>query len=201
MIAPYLVPLFIESLSEKYPELQVEIVETGIREMALHLENEELDGGIAIHPFDKEGFYEEVLFDEKFVLYVGSDHPLSKQKVVSWNEIPFGDLILQEDLQAHFLRPSSKKNDQSNLSRKIRNIHIQSGSFETIRKIIDRNGGLTLLPQLSTLYMGARRLKMIRPLENPVISRKIVLVTPRGFEKNRITKVIRSEILNNLPAQ
>lgn len=201
MIAPYLVPLFIEPLSEKYPELQVEIVETGIRGMALHLENEELDGGIAIHPFDKEGFYEEVLFDEKFVLYVGSDHPLSKQKVVSWNEIPFGDLILQEDLQAHFLRPASKKNDQSNLSRKIRNIHIQSGSFETIRKIIDRNGGLTLLPQLSTLYMGARRLKMIRPLVDPVISRKIVLVTPRGFEKNRITKVIRSEILNNLPAQ
>jgi DNA-binding transcriptional LysR family regulator len=84
---------------------------------------------------------------------------------------------------------------------KIPNVRFQSGSLETIRKIIDRNGGMTLLPQLSTLYMGARRLKMVRQLTNPVITRTIILVTPRGFEKNRITKVIRGEIIKNLPVQ
>lgn len=201
MIAPYLVPLFVNSLSKKYPDLQMEIVEMDAKDMAIHLESETLDGGIAIRPFCKEGFYEEVLFEEKFVLYLGLDHPLSKRQEVSWDEIPEDDLILQEDLRDHFLQPAHDGNHPVMLSGRIRNIHFQSGSLETIRKIIDRNGGITLLPKLSTLYMGARRLKMVRPLINPVLTRTIILVTPRGFEKNRITKVIKNEILKSLPPQ
>lgn len=200
IIAPYLLPLFVNSLSKKYPDLQVEIIEMGVKEMVLGLENEELDGGIAIYPFDKAGFYEEVLFDEKFVIYISLDHPLAAKKEISWNDISPEDLILQEDLHNHFLSPDHSEQSKF-IAGKISNIHFLSGSFETIRKIIELHGGMTLLPQLSTIYMGARRLKMVRPLIHPTISRKIILVTPRGFEKNRITKVIKKEILKNLPSQ
>lgn len=201
MIAPYLIPLFVNPLSEKYPELQMEILELGAKDMAQHLEDGDLDGGIAIDPFYKEGFYEEILFEEKFVLYIGLDHPLAQKDKISWNEIPAGDLILQEGLRDHFLANEQTKKHAEIFKGKIPNVRFQSGSLETIRKIIDRNGGMTLLPQLSTLYMGARRLKMVRQLTNPVITRTIILVTPRGFEKNRITKVIRGEIIKNLPVQ
>jgi len=201
MIAPYLIPLFVNPLSEKYPELQMEILELGAKDMAQHLEDGDLDGGIAIHPFYKEGFYEEILFEEKFVLYIGLDHPLAQKDKISWNEIPAGDLILQEGLRDHFLANEQTKKHADIFKGNIPNVRFQSGSLETIRKIIDRNGGMTLLPQLSTLYMGARRLKMVRQLTNPVITRTIILVTPRGFEKNRITKVIRGEIIKNLPVQ
>ncbi|MBN9350931.1 MAG: LysR family transcriptional regulator [Chitinophagaceae bacterium] len=199
-LAPYLVPLFVNSLSEKYPDLQTGIIEMGIKEMAQSLQNEELDGGIAIKPFLKEGFYEDVLFEEKFVIYIGLNHPLAARSEIAWNDIHTEDLILQEDLRDHFLQPDYERKESVILPIKIPNIRFQSGSLETIRKIIDLNGGMTLLPQLSTLYMGARRLKMVRPLIHPVVSRTIILVTPRGFEKNRITKVIKREIINSLPS-
>lgn len=201
MIAPYLVPLFVNSLSKKYPDLQMEIIETGAKEMTQLLESESIDGGIAIRPFSKEEFYEDVLFEEKFVLYIGLDHPLAQKKEISWSEIPPDDLILQEGLRNYFPGADLSAKHEKILTGKIPNVRFQSGSLETIRKIIDRNGGMTLLPQLSTLYMGARRLKMVRPLINPVICRTIILVTPRGFEKNRITKVIKQEIVRNLPVQ
>ena len=84
---------------------------------------------------------------------------------------------------------------------KIKNVAFENGSLETIRKIIDRNGGLTLIPHLATLYMGERRLKMVRKIESPTLTRTIIFVTPRGFEKNRMTKVIKKEIVANLPKE
>ncbi|MCO5287657.1 MAG: LysR substrate-binding domain-containing protein [Chitinophagaceae bacterium] len=201
ILAPYLLPLFIKSLGEKYPELNVEILELTSREMITHFEQGDLDGAIALSPFDKDGYYEAPLFEEDFVLYMSSQHPLSARSVIKWKEIPFKELILHDTFK-HFLSSSSVIHGRSLLSPStLGNITYHSGSLETIRKIIDRNGGITLLPRLATIYMGERRLKMVRPITDPVLNRTITLVTPRGFEKNRITKVIRNEIISGLPKE
>lgn len=199
MLAPYLLPLFIRSLGKKYPELKVEVFELSAREMVTHFEEDELDGAITIAPFVKEGYYEEPLFEEDFVLYVSSKHPLSAKAEVNWSDIPLNELILHEEFKNYLLSSSEINNKPSLSIQKLNNINYQSGSLETIRKIIDRNSGLTLLPQLACLYMGDRRLEMVRPITDPVLSRMITFVTPRGFEKNRITKVIKEEILAGLP--
>ena len=166
--------------------------------MVDHFEREELDGAITVVPFIKEGFYEDTLFEEDFVLYVGSEHPLSKKEKVSWAEIPPEELILHEGFNS-YMHISDDIESQTNLSYKnLSNINYRGGSLETIRKIIDRNGGLTHLPKLSCIYMGERRLQMVRPIINPILKRTIGLVTSRGFEKNRMTKVIKDEIVKGL---
>lgn len=194
MLAPYLLPLFIRSLGKRYPELNVEVVELSPREMAHHFEQNELDGAITIAPFLKEGYYEAPLYEEDFVLYINPQHPLSKKKELSWSDIPLNQLVLHEAFESYLLSSEEIKNKTKNFD----NINYQSGSLETIRKIIERNGGLTLLPKLACIYMGGRRLKMVRPIINPVLKREVIFVTPRGFEKNRITKVIKKEILFGL---
>jgi LysR family transcriptional regulator, hydrogen peroxide-inducible genes activator len=83
----------------------------------------------------------------------------------------------------------------------LKNLAFENGSLETIRKFIDRNGGLTLLPHLATLYMGERRLKMVREIVSPVLTRTIIFVTPRGFEKNRNIKAIKKEIIAGIPKE
>lgn len=199
-LAPYLLPLFTRRLSEKYPLLNLKIIEANQKEIEEYFKNEELDAALTIAPFFKSGFYEDKLFEEEFVLYLNELHPLAKKKVVKWNDIPTNELILQEEIKSFLLHedavqllPVSEKN--------VRNIAFENGSLETIRKIIDVNGGLTLLPHLSTLYMGQRRLKMVREIVSPRLTRTIVLVTPRGFEKTRIIKAVRKEIMAGLPKQ
>lgn len=198
-LAPYLLPLFINSLSKKYPELNLQILEFTSEEMLTHFEKGDLHGAITIAPFIKEGFYEEFLFEEKFNLYVGTQHPLAKKKKVRWSEVPLDELLLHDSFKRFLLSSDELKTRVEGSTHSLSNIDYQSGSLETIRKIIDRNGGLTLLPSLSSLYMGNRRLKMVRPIIEPVLTRKVCLVTPRGFEKKRITKVIKKEILQDLP--
>ena len=198
-LAPYLLPLFTQQLSEKYPLLNLKIFELGAKEMEAYFEDEKLDGALSLSPFIKKGFYEESLFDERFVLYVNSKHKLAQQAVVKWEDIPIDELILQEDIKDSLL---SKDSSQINVPvKKLKNLAFENGSLETIRKIIDRNGGLTLLPHLATLYMGERRLNMVREIVSPVLTRTIIFVTPRGFEKNRNIKAIKKEIIAGIPKE
>ncbi len=200
-LAPYIIPLFTRQLSLKYPELNLKIFETGPKEMIENFENESLDGAITIAPFLKKGYYEDKLFEERFVLYVNLKNKIFDSEKIKWNDIPLDELILQEDTREFLLNKDSQKKDLPITVSKLKNIAFENGSLETIRKIIDRNGGLTLIPHLATLYMGERRLKMVREIESPTLARTIIFVTPRGFEKNRMTKVIKKEIIANLPKE
>ncbi len=199
LLAPYLLPLFITNLSKKYKDLNIEILELSQKGMLRRFENEQLDSAIIIAPFIKSGFYENPLFKEDFVLYLNENNFLLEKEEVEWNSIPSGELILHETFRTHLLR--SGEFLKSGNSDALRNTNYQNGSLETIRKIIDRNGGITLLPELSTLYMGARRLKLVRKIVNPVPSQMISLTSPRGFEKRRVTKVIKQEILESSPGK
>lgn len=200
-LSPYIIPLFTRQLSEKYPELILKIFETGTKEMIENFENESLDGAITIAPFLKKGFYEDKLFEERFVLYINSKNKIFDSQKINWNDIPLDELILLEDIREFLINKDTRQKDLPITVSKIKNIAFENGSLETIRKIIDRNGGLTLIPHLATLYMGERRLKMVREIESPTLTRTIIFVTPRGFEKNRMTKVIKKEIIANLPKE
>lgn len=198
-LAPYLIPLFTDRINKKYPELNLNIFEMGIAEMVERFENDSLDGAISIAPFRKEGFYETSLFEEEFVLYVGRNHRLFDLSSINWSDIPSNELILPEGMKSYFLeqKPNILHPEVSEKSLQI--IGYQNASLETIRKIIDRNGGLTLIPQLACLYMGERRLEMVRAIKEPVLSRTINFVAPRGFQKTRLSKVILSEIIKSIP--
>ncbi len=197
-LAPYLLPLFGHKIAQKYPGLQLSLLEAKPSEMENPGGNP-LDALISIAPF-AEGFYETPLFEEEFLLYVSPGHPLFEKQVVEWQEIPFEDLLLQEDLRMHFSRslPASTSHETTN---HFHNLSCQNCSIDTILKIIDRNGGLTLLPQLACLYMGQRRLQMLRHIASPVPGRTISFITPRGFQKNRLSKVIIQEIIKNIPSE
>lgn len=196
-LAPYLIPLFIDRINKKYPELNLDIFEMGTSEMLENFERDALDGAISIAPFQKEGFYETPLFEEEFVLYVGRNHKLSEVSSINWADIPLNELLLPEGMKSYFLeqKPTLKLHSVSD-----KTISYQNASLETIRKIIDRNGGLTLIPQLACLYMGERRLEMVRSLKDPILSRTINFVAPRGFQKIRLSKVILKEIIASIPA-
>ena len=201
ILAPYLLPLFSQALNKKYPQLDLSIQELNPLEMEEAFEAGILDGAIGIAPFHKEGFYETPLFEEEFVLYISESHYLASYPEVKWEDIPLDELLLQEDMKTWFC-PKQLGLDQHCLAEKnFRSQHFLNGSLETIRKIIDRNGGLTLVPQLACLYMSERRMKMVHPIAYPGLSRSISFVSPRGFHKNRISKVILQEIKASIPIQ
>ena len=199
-VAPYLLPLFAQQITAKYADLHLMISEMGPVELANSLENEEIDGAIALAPFEREGFYETTLFDEEFVLYIGKEHSLSQKQVLTWADIPLEELILQEDMKSHFMSNEMIALIKEKEGQGLHKVNFLNGSLETIRKIIDHSGGLTLIPHLACLYMGDRRLQMVKRISAPTLCRKILFITPRGFEKTRISKVLREEIITSVPS-
>lgn len=195
-LAPYLLPLLAQKLNDRYPRLELIIEEAENEVLTKKLSDNALDAVIGMAPFQKEGFYETKLFQEEFALYLHENHPLAGLPEIHWKDIPQEELILHKDLQSHFC--GNRLGDQAcKIGAKH---HISGNSLETIRKIVDRSGGMTIIPELASLYMGERRKKMLRTIKDPSFVKTISLVAPRGFEKKRILKVLRREIRNSVPS-
>src|SRR5699024_8633904 len=102
-LAPYLLPLFTTTLSNKYPQLNLKISEIGEKEVGDAFEEIRLGASLTIGPFFRPGLYEDAFFTEYFVLYLNEKHPLSTKEVVDWGEIPLEELILQKDIQSFLI--------------------------------------------------------------------------------------------------
>ena len=64
-----------------------------------------------------------------------------------------------------------------------RAVRFESGSLETLRRMADRTGGVTLLTELSTLYLTGDEAARVRPLTAPVPRREVRLLTVRAHLK------------------
>lgn len=196
-LAPYLLPLFLAGFVRRYPQLLVEVKEMNIKQLEAHLRRESIDLGITISPFEAEGFYEHPLFEEPFLAYIHKDHPLMDQEEITFEDICGDDLLLTRDISDNLLN-RDRFSEEFYKEDRLPNLNYQSGSLETMRKIVELDGGVTLLPELAVRFMGDRRRKMIRVLQDPP-TRTVSMVMPRGFEKKRILKALKENIMAHIP--
>jgi len=79
------------------------------------------------------------------------------------------------------------------------NFEYEAGSVETLRRMVEMNDGITILPELSTMDMEPKQLELIRNFKSPAPVREISIVTHRDFVKKRLIDILRKSILASLP--
>ncbi|HEY8402253.1 MAG TPA: LysR substrate-binding domain-containing protein, partial [Cytophagaceae bacterium] len=77
----------------------------------------------------------------------------------------------------------------------------ESGSLETIKKLVETEGGFTLLPELATRDMEASKRNQVKEFSDPAPIREVSLVYARNFAKKRVIEVMKKEIAEALPEQ
>ena len=77
--------------------------------------------------------------------------------------------------------------------------HHNTGSVETLKRMVDLNAGITILPELSLLDFTAEQRKRIIRFQDPVPAREISLVTHRSFIKRGIINSLKEKILGAVP--
>ena len=82
-------------------------------------------------------------------------------------------------------------------STKKKHIHFQSGSIETLKKMVDRYGGFTLIPEMA--YTQHKTGKVVH-FSEPKPIREVSIVVTRGFVKEGLINAIRKEILKIIPS-
>ncbi|MBL7544858.1 MAG: LysR family transcriptional regulator [Bdellovibrionaceae bacterium] len=195
-IAPYLLPLMLPVLEKNFPELKLKILELQTSRIVDQLNSDEIDVGILATPLNLSKVIEIPLFYEPFLVLSKKDHALSKLKKVKYAHLTNEDVWLLEE--GHCLRnqvvdicslKSSKKSK--------RNFQFESGSIETLKRLVNSYGGYTLIPQLAAEDIGDH--STVIPFERPIPSREIGLVYQRAHYKENLIETLAEAILKSIP--
>lgn len=199
-LAPYLLPLFINSFLKKYPLVRLRISELTTSEIIDKLEKHDLDAGLLSTPLHSASISEEPLFYEQFVVYAASGEEILKKKYVLANDIDVNRLCLLEE--GHCLRSQAfNLCELKNKEKELNQLDFATGSIETLKKIVEANAGITILPMLALKDMSAKQKNNVRYFKDPVPVREIGLVTYRYFVKEQLMKKFKDEILSHIPSE
>ncbi|WP_347158061.1 hydrogen peroxide-inducible genes activator [Pontibacter chitinilyticus] len=197
-LAPYLMPLFITRFLEKHPQVRVVVQELLTDEIVQKLQHELLDVGLLVTPLEDKSIRELPLFYEAFVTYINPRHPLAGCPSIRPEQLDLDQLwVLNE---GHCFRSqvlhicNSGGNAQQG-----GNFDYKSGSLETLKRLVETQHGLTLLPELSVLGMPDEKRQLVREFSAPQPQREVSLVVHRTFLKKKLIEALQQEIVAALP--
>lgn len=199
-LAPYLVPLFIAAFSKQYPTVELHIDELKTDVILQMLKDDSLDAGLLATPLHEPGVTERVLFYEPFHLYVSKTHKLHDRKRISEDDLDGNDMWLLQDghcFRNQVVRFCSLKNDDGVFP----NIHFEGGNIDTLRNIIKKSMGYTMVPALFVETLSESEIRdFVRDFEKPTPVREVSLVHRRDQWKSDILQAIEKSIKDGLPA-
>lgn len=197
-LAPYLLPKILGSFMEKYPKMKLQIWESTTTKVIQELKLGLLDCGILSTPLDDNELTENPLFYESFVAYISRDSNLNNTVTVNATDLLDEKLWLLNE--GHCMR-----NQVLNICHKKRmlnpeqTLEYNTGSVETLKRMVDMNSGVTILPELSILDFGEDDLEHVRYFKSPEPVREISLVTTKNSLKKKAISYLTNEILSVVP--
>ena len=197
-LAPYLLPLFLRSFTQNFPEVKLTVSELTTKLLVNYLREGRIDVGILVTPLQEKGISEEVLFYEELVSYVSRNNAAFQKNYVLARDIDPNKLWLLEE--GHCFRSQivnlcelRKKTKESS------RFDYEAGSIETLRRMVELNDGITIIPELATLEMTARQQQHLRYFRSPAPMREVSMVVHRHFVKRKLIEVLKSEVLKVIP--
>ena len=197
-LAPYLLPVFIGPYIRKYPAV-VEVEELVSEEIIRRLKRDILDVGLFVTPYHDEKIVERPVFYEEMLVYAHPDCELLKKKEVGHEDIVTSDIWMLGN--GHCFR-----NQVVNLCEMSASQHknlpfeFESNSLETLMRIVDVEGGFTLIPELALQYMSPEKKKQVRSIANTKPLREVSVIYSRHFTKQRLITLLCDEIKSVVPA-
>ena len=198
-LAPYLLPVFIGHYIRKYPAVKVEVEELVSEEIIRRLKRDMLDVGLFVTPYHDEKIVERPVFYEEMLVYAHPDSELLKKKEVGHEDIVTSDIWMLGN--GHCFR-----NQVVNLCEMSASQHknlpfeFESNSLETLMRIVDVEGGFTLIPELALQYMSPEKKKQVRSIANTKPLREVSVIYSRHFTKQRLITLLCDEIKSVVPA-
>jgi LysR family hydrogen peroxide-inducible transcriptional activator len=192
-LSPTVIPLFLGPFTRAYPGVELVVEELKTSEIIGRLRADTLDAGLLATPLGVTGIREKVLGLEGMQAYLPPGDPLAKKKELAQSELlerklwvmPEGHCFRSQVLS--YCRPHPRAGTPS--------IHFESGSFQTLIRLVDDGLGATVLPDLVVRDLPPeRRKRQARPLVAPAPVREIGLVTSRADLRRRVTEALETTI-------
>lgn len=196
-LAPYLLPPLFKHMREKYPQLNLIIRETITEEIVHELKQNRLDCGLVVTPLKDAAIKESVLFYEELFVYVSRKNALYDKRYVLPSEIDPEKLWLLEE--GHCFRSQILNLCELRRS-KDDHFRYETGNIETLKRMVDKSDGLTILPELAVMEFNKNQLKLVKQIKEPRPAREVSLVTHRDHLKTKLIETLKAEVLQIVPA-
>ena len=197
-LAPYLLPLFIPSFTKKHPQIKLIINEMTTETIISRLREGRIDTGILVTPLNEAGIKEYVLFYEEMMAYISPKNAAYKKTYLLPQDIDPNKLWLLEE--GHCFRTQIANLCQlRKASAEGSHFEYEAGSLETLRRLVELNDGITILPELATLELSSKQKKLIRQFKKPIPMREVSIITHRDFLKKRMIEALKKDIIGALP--
>lgn len=193
-LAPYLLPRFLNAFLKKHPRTSFTVTEMQTQEIIDHLKTSRLDMGILVTPLDDKEVREIPVFYEPILLYTSEHLGYYKKNRVNLQSLSTQNLLLLEEghcFRGQVMNLCAARQDRKAVSQ----LNYQSGSFETLKAIIDNDCGYTLIPELAVNTRSRHVKRFIEP--EPV--REVSIVVHNSFVREMLLIKIREAILKAIP--
>ena len=197
-LSPYLLPLFITKFLKKYPSVNLVIEELLSNDIIYKLNNDLIDLGILVTPIEQSTLVEIPLFYETFMIYTSKNHPFAKRTKINTEELDLDEIWLLKE--GHCFRNQISNICLENKKEQRGQLRFESGSLETIKRLVEHQSGYTLLPELATYGMESSKVRYVKAFNEPQPIREVSIVIHRSFMKKKLIEAFQAEILNNIPS-
>lgn len=193
-IAPYLLPKFIKHYQESYPSVALSISEMKANFMLDALLRGELDAGIAIADNVRPGILEIPLYSERFYVYLAES---------CWRKLPVFKPENLEHENMWIMKEAQCLRDSAfsfcKMRSKGRHIY-EAGSIETLIRIVDENGGYTIIPEMHLPFLTEQQRANVRKIEGDYLSlRRVSLYIKDDYVREMMLNTIVNVLKTFMP--
>ena len=197
-IAPYLLPRFLQPLQEKYPEMDLRILEMQTAPTLQALQKGEIDAAIIANQPEEASLAGDTLYYEEFFGYVSPNEPVFEKPLLRTADINDERLWLLDE--GHCFRDQLVRFCQREKV-KIHQAAYRLGSLETFMRMVESGNGMTFIPELAVAQLGPKQRELVRPFAIPRPTREIVFVRRKDFVRYHVAAVLIEQIRGSVPPE
>lgn len=195
-IAPILIPGMFKYIGKKYPAVQPIIQERFSETIISMLKKAEIDMGILVSSVNDPELLEIPLYHEKFLAYVSPEHPLYRKDALDSTKILDHPLWIIKNGLRRFDRSMLEKGERFDYDKMY-----EGGRAGTLIHIVNELGGFTIIPELHKKLILYSLQPNLRPIVNPVISRKVSLYIRKDYIHEHLLNIIIEAIRFTIPLE
>lgn len=198
-VSPYLLPKLMQIHAHNKYDIRIVIEELTTAQIIKSLSNDSIDGAILATPLKEDFILEYPLYYEQFFAYVSPyETALYAKTSLDESDLNTTKLWLLDEVHCfrtqilHLCNLKKKGNNPSIFS-------YEAGSIDTLINIVDKNEGLTVIPEMALSHLSEKQMKNVRPFRNSTPVREISLITRKDFLRERLIGIIIDEIQSAVP--
>lgn len=191
-----LVPLFLPSFLASFPKVELIILEANADDLVQRMKSNAIDAALLSTPLEDNAMMENPLFYEQFVVY-SRDPDILMKKFVTQEDLDLRRMWLLQE--GHCLRSQVVNLCAIPDENWDRQLHYDASSLEMLPRLVDVQGGMTVLPELALRGMDKKNQERVRFFSQPAPVREISLVTFRLLHKRKILDALCEVILACIP--